>query len=175
MALDQADIRRLLELLNDELFQVDITGELYLVGGAVMCIVYDSRESTKDLDAFFRPIEAVRDAAGRVAAGNDIPENWLNDAVKGFLSENGDYQPFLELSNLKVMTASPEYLLAMKCLAMRLGAEFHDEADIRYLLRFLNISNYQVALDTISRYYPLERFPQKTLYALEELLGDRES
>ena len=173
MALDQADIRKLLDLLNTELQQVDVTGELYLVGGAVMCIVYNARKSTKDLDAFFRPLEAVREAAGRVAAGNDFPGDWLNDAVKGFLSKNGDYEPFLDLSNLKIMTASPEYLLAMKCLAMRLGAEFHDEADIRYLLRFLNIDNYQVALDTISSYYPLEQFPQKTLYALEEILGDR--
>ena len=173
MALDRADIHKLLELLNAELHEVDVTGELYLVGGAVMCIVYNARKSTKDLDAFFRPMEAVRDAARRVAAGDDIPEDWLNDAVKGFLSVNGDYQPFLELSNLKVMTASPEYLLAMKCLAMRLGAEFHDEADIRYLLRFLNIENYQVAINTISKYYPLEQIPQKTLYALEEILGDR--
>ena len=173
MALDRADIHKLLELLNAELRQADVTGELYMVGGAVMCIVYNARKSTKDLDAFFRPVEAVRDAARRVATGDDFPEDWLNDAVKGFLSENGDYQPFLELSNLKVMTASPQYLLAMKCLAMRLGAEFHDEADIRYLLRFLNIENYQVAINTISRYYPLEQIPQKTLYALEEILGDR--
>jgi hypothetical protein len=58
----------------------------------------------------------------------------------------------------------------MKCLAMRIGEEFHDLDDIRYLLRYLNISQYQEALDTITRYYPLEKFPQKTLYALEELL-----
>jgi hypothetical protein len=173
MALDRADIHKLLELLNAELQTDEVTGELYLVGGAVMCIVYNARNSTRDLNAFFRPVQAIRAAAGRVAAGNDISEFWLNDAVKGFLSENGDYQPFLELSNLKVMTASPEYLLAMKCLAMRLGAEFHDEADIRYLLRFLNVANYQEALDIISSYYPLDQFPQKTLYALEEILGDK--
>jgi len=173
MALDRADIHKLLELLNAELQTDEVTGELYLVGGAVMCIVYNARNSTRDLNAFFRPVLSIRAAAGRVAAGNDISEFWLNDAVKGFLSENGDYQPFLELSNLKVMTASPEYLLAMKCLAMRLGAEFHDEADIRYLLRFLNVANYQEALDIISSYYPLDQFPQKTLYALEEILGDK--
>ena len=172
MALDRADIGKLLELLNAELQQDEVSGELYLVGGAVMCIVYNARNSTRDLDAFFQPVKAVREAAGRVAAGNGLSEDWLNDAVKGVLSEHGDYLPFAELSNLKVMTASPEYLLAMKCLAMRLGAEFHDEADIRYLLRFLNVTSYQVALDTISRYYPLEQIPQKTLYALEEILGN---
>lgn len=100
----------------------------------------------------------------------DLSDDWLNDAVKGFLSENGDYEPFLKLSNLLVMTASPEYLLAMKCLAMRLGAEFHDESDIRYLLRYLNIERYDVVIEIIARYYSIERIPQKTLHALEEML-----
>lgn len=53
---------------------------------------------------------------------------------------------------------------------MRLGPEFHDEVDVRFLLRYLNIDSYDQALATIARYYPLEKFSQKTLYALEELL-----
>jgi hypothetical protein len=69
--------------------------------------------------------------------------------------------------------AQPEYLLAMKCLALRIGPEFHDEDDIRYLLRHLDITSYEQAVATITRFYPLERFPQKTLYALEELLSTR--
>ncbi len=48
--------------------------------------------------------------------------------------------------------------------------EFYDFDDFRYLLRYLNITTYQGALDIITRYYPLKRFPQKTLYALEELI-----
>jgi hypothetical protein len=70
------------------------------------------------------------------------------------------------------MTAQPEYLLAMKCLAFRIGAEFHDEEDVRFLLRLLNISTYDKALEIIARFYPLQRFPQKTLYALQELLPE---
>lgn len=69
------------------------------------------------------------------------------------------------------MIAQPEYLLAMKCLAMRIGAEFHDEADVRYLLRHLDIDSYERAVAVIARYYPVERFPQKTLSALEEILA----
>jgi hypothetical protein len=55
---------------------------------------------------------------------------------------------------------------------MRIGAEFHDEEDIRFLLRLLDLRTYAQAVEIISRYYPLGRFPQKTLYALEELLPD---
>ena len=69
------------------------------------------------------------------------------------------------------MVAQPQYLLAMKCLAMRIGAEFHDEADVRYLLRHLDIDSYERALAMITKYYSRERFPHKTLYALEEILA----
>jgi hypothetical protein len=41
---------------------------------------------------------------------------------------------------------------------------------VRYLLRHLGLGSYADALARITRYYPLARFPQKTLYALEELL-----
>ena len=92
--------------------------------------------------------------------------------MKGFLSERGVYRPWLELSHLRVMVAQPEYLLAMKCLAFRIGAEFHDEDDVRFLLRLLEIKSYSKALETITHYYPQERFPQKTLYALNELLPE---
>lgn len=53
---------------------------------------------------------------------------------------------------------------------MRIGAEFHDEADVRFLLRLLAIRSYQHALRIIRKYYPLEGFAQKSLYALEGLL-----
>jgi len=168
--LTDRDIRRLFELLNDELRQTDTQGELFVVGGAVMCLAYAARPSTQDVDGLFRPARQVREAAARVAVRAGIKPDWLNDGVKGFLSERGEFSPFLELDHLRVMVALPEYLLAMKCLALRIGTESHDEDDIRYLLRHLDIGSYEQAVAVIKRFYPLERFPQKTLYALAELL-----
>jgi hypothetical protein len=170
MALTQADLRRLFELLNKELRRSGTQGELFLVGGAVMCLAYATRPSTQDVDALFRPPTQVREAAARVAIQAKMKADWLNDAVKGFMSPRGDFAAFLDLDHLRIMMARPEYLLAMKCLAMRIGAEFHDEDDIRYLLRLLEVRNYEKAVAIITNYYPLERFPQKTLYALAELL-----
>jgi hypothetical protein len=169
-ALTQAEIRRLFDLLNKELRQSDISGELYLVGGAVMCLAYNARPSTADVGALYQPVVQVRQAAARVAALAKVSTDWLNDAVKGWLSREGDFASFLELDHLRIMVAHPQYLLAMKCLAMRIGAEFHDEEDVRFLLRLLDIRSYDRALGVITKYYPLERFPQKTIYALEELL-----
>jgi hypothetical protein len=169
-ALTRAEIRQLFAALNRELGSRGVHGELYLVGGAVMCLVFEARESTADVDALFRPTRELREAAAAVAVAHAVHEHWLNDAVKAYLSPSGGFDPYLELGALTVFVAQADYLLAMKCLAMRLGAEFHDEADVRYLLRYLNVSRYDEAVAIISRFYPLERFPQKTLYALQELL-----
>jgi hypothetical protein len=171
MSLTSQELRRLFTLLNDELARAGISGELYLVGGAVMCLAYAARPSTNDVDALFRPPTEVRQAAARVAIQAKLPADWLNDSVKGFMSAQGEFAPFLQLPHLRVLVAQPEYLLAMKCLAFRIGAEFHDEDDVRYLLRHLDIRSSEQAQAIITRYYPLERFPQKTLYALAELLS----
>lgn len=142
------------------------------MGGAVMCLAYDARPATQDVDAVFRPARQVREAAARVAERSGIASDWLNDGVKGYLSEHGEFAPFLDLENLRVMVAQPEYLLAMKCIAMRIGAEFHDEDDVRFLLRWLNVETAAQAERIIERFYPVERIPQKTRYALAEILGE---
>ena len=173
MSETELSVKRIGELfnsLNTELAGSGVIGELYLVGGAVMCLAFNARPSTKDVDAYFEPKERVREAARVVGKKEGVGENWLNDAVKGYLSNDGDFSEFLTLSNLNVFVAKPEYLLAMKCLSMRIGLEFHDEGDVRYLLRYLNIEKYEDALSIIEKYYPKDRFPQKTLYALQEIL-----
>jgi hypothetical protein len=172
-ALNAKEMLQLFEMLNTELRKAGVKGELFLVGGAVMCLAYNARASTRDIDGFFRPAKQVREAALKVAAQKGVEPDWLNDAVKGFLSTSGEFATFLELDHLRVMVAQPEYLLAMKCLSMRIGAEFHDEDDVRFLLRYLNLESYERALEIIGRYYPEDRFPPKTLYALEELLRKR--
>lgn len=165
------DIRRLLELLDEELRTAGVEGELYLVGGAVMCLAFDARPATLDVAGLFRPVREIREAAARVAARAEVPTTWLNDAVKGFLDQRGDFDPFMELPNLRVFVARPEYLLAMKCASMRLGEEFHDVEDVRYLLRFLNLTSAEEALEIVTLYVSEAQLLPKTRLALEELLG----
>ncbi len=169
--LSAADIRRLFELLDAELRAEEAVGELYLVGGAVMCLVHDARDATRDVDAFFRPTASIRRAAARVAAKAGVPDTWLNDAVKSFLSPRGTFEPYLELSNLRVYVAEPHYLLAMKCAALRLGEEFHDLDDVRYLLRYLDVATVDEALAIVTRYFDASQLASKSRLALEELLA----
>ena len=170
-ALTRAEIRQLFELLDAELGKERAQGELYLVGGAVMCLALDAREATRDVDAFFKPAAVIRAAAARVASRAGLPDSWLNDAVKGYLGARGDWEPFLELPHLRVFVARPEYLLAMKAVALRLGEEFHDLDDVRYLIRYLNLTTPEEALEIVRRYFDDDRILPKTRLALEELLG----
>lgn len=67
-----------------------MTGEVYLVGGAVMCLALNARSSTLDLDGWFEPKEKIRLAVRRVAAAENVDEHWLNDAVrKDFSAKQG--------------------------------------------------------------------------------------
>lgn len=168
--LTKADILKLFALLNGELEAADVRGEVYLVGGAVMCLALGARAATRDVDAWFKPATLVREAAARVAARAAVPDTWLNDAVKAWLSPRGEFDRYLELSHLQVFVAQPTYLLAMKCAAMRLGEEFHDLDDVRYLLRYLNITSASDALAIVTRYFDDTQIHPKTRLALEELL-----
>ena len=84
--LTEADLLRLFAQLNQELSRSKTIGELYLVGGAVMCLALKARPSTRDVDGVFHPVTQVREAAAKVAAAAQIDPHWLNDAVKGYLS-----------------------------------------------------------------------------------------
>ena len=159
----------LLEALNVELASAEVLGKVHLAGGAVMCLAFHARDSTKDVDALCKPSREVRDAAIKVAAKEGVSDHWLNDAVKSFVSDSGTFAPFLELSNLTVLCADAKYMLAMKCLAMRFGEGYRDEDDVRYLLKNLGIERYEDALGVIGQYYSLKEFKDTSLQALREL------
>ncbi|MEZ4222931.1 MAG: hypothetical protein R3B13_18455 [Polyangiaceae bacterium] len=171
-ALDRDRILALFRALNERLADRDVKGQLFVVGGAVLCLVHRARPATQDVDAVFLPKTELRALAEAMAGEFDVPKNWLNDAVKGYMSDAGTFDPFLELSHLTIMTASAEYLFAMKAIAMRLGAEFHDEGDVRFLLRYLGIQSCADAVALIERYFPPKLIPPKTVAALEEMIEE---
>jgi hypothetical protein len=80
--LTRAQIEEALARLDAVLGRSGIHAELFLVGGAVMCLALDARNSTRDVDGWFTEPQAVRAAAREVAAEMQLPEDWLNDAAR---------------------------------------------------------------------------------------------
>lgn len=162
-------IKELFRALNDELGRMGTIGEVVLCGGAVMCLVYQTRKATKDVDAIFEPTAQIRKAARAVARRFDLPEDWLNDAAKGFFLSEPPRQSVLELDRLRVWASTVEYMLAMKCVSARFDS--HDKDDAAFLIRHLGLTRPDQVFDIISAYIPRKRVPAKTRFLVEELLG----
>lgn len=140
-----------------------------------MMLAFDARPSTKDVDAIFHPSGLIRELAESVGRELGLPDNWLNDAAKGFLSERHDVQTgdLPQFPGLRVVAPTATYLLAMKCMASRVAAGeggADDVADIRFLLRRIGIVDLDEALDVVAHYYPAARVPPRARFLLEELL-----
>jgi len=161
-------IRSLFVALNDELASRGVLGEVGLCGGAVMCLVFQARDSTKDVDAIFEPTGEIREAAAAVARKFGLTEDWLNDAAKGFFLADMPRQDIMELSNLRIWGPTAEYMLAMKCVSARFDS--HDRGDVKFLIRHLGLNSPVAVFEVICRYYPRERVPAKTAFFVEEIL-----
>lgn len=166
--LTASDILKLFNELNTELASHGVKGEVGICGGAVMCLVFRARESTKDVDAIFRPTQEIREASRAVATRMGLPEDWLNDAAKGYFLTAPPVRSVVELSNLRVWAPQAEYMLAMKCVSARYDS--HDLDDTKFLIAHLGIKTMDQAFRIIEQYYPRKVIPPKTQYLLEELL-----
>lgn len=176
-ALTRETILKAFGSLSEELGGQGVTGELCLFGGTVMVLAFTARLSTKDVDALFQPAQSIRELARRIAAEQQLPADWLNDGVKGFVSARHETTAgnLPQFPHLRLTMPVPEYLLAMKCMAARLGGttgEASDVADIIFLIRHLQLKSAQVVLDLVAQYYPANRFPVKTQYLVEGLFEE---
>lgn len=168
--LDRDTIVEALSRLNQQLAARDTRADLFLVGGAVMCLVHKARPATKDVDGWFTEPQVVRGAAQVVAEEMSLDENWLNDAAKAFVPPNAGYETWRALSHLTVSTVDARTLLAMKCAAARTEA---DAEDIRFLARFLGLRSAQEVLAVVLTYFPTDRLPVRVRLLLEEMFDDR--
>jgi len=159
-----------LKLLGAELKRRDKEGEILLTGGAAMCLVHSAREMTKDIDALYEPAEDINQIAARIAEEYDLPADWLNDSVKGFVTAGAPTEEFMALDGLRVTAVTPEYLLAMKLMASRYGEK--DSEDIIFLMKKLDIRAADQAADIVIKFYPPNRIPPKTMYVIEECLAE---
>ena len=145
--MDREEIVGLLTALGARLDARGIVGDLYVVGGAAIALAYDGRRATRDVDAVFVPKnEIYREAAG-LAAEQGLPQGWLNDAVKGFLlGPDPHVTTVLDLPGLRVEVASAQVVLAMKCLAHRIG---EDDDDVLLLASALGLTTADSVLDLV--------------------------
>ncbi len=127
-------LERLGELAAEQGFSI----ELLAFGGAVMVLAYHARLSTRDMDVVIlmpNDRSKVRQLAARVAAERDWPDDWLNDAAKGYLVGLSQGFELFSAAGIRVHAPAVAQLLAMKLSAWR---DDVDISDARLLLRDLS-------------------------------------
>ncbi len=168
MKFTKKQIQDLLTELGSKLFDQGIIGEIGIVGGAAMVLAYDARDATRDVDAIFKPTTAIRAAVKQMAKEKDLPEDWLNDGVKGFMPGNPEHQTTLiDIPGLRAWVPEPQYMLVMKAMSARVDTK--DADDLRFLIKFLKLKSASKVFGLIEKYYPDRKIPVKTQYFVEEL------
>lgn len=176
--LKKEDILRGLQKIDIKAKEVGVVVDISIYGGAALAIAFDIRRATRDVDAVVHGApDFIRKAAAEIAAEEGWPEDWLNDGVKGFASAN---EKMLLMKNfddtdsggLRIYTPTPEYLFAMKCMAMRPeGIEgSHDISDIEALADKAHIEDAEAALALVESFYPASRIPPKVRFGVEEIM-----
>ncbi|HLD75045.1 MAG TPA: DUF6036 family nucleotidyltransferase [Bdellovibrionota bacterium] len=167
--LTQEKIKQLFEELNEKLKTRGEIGEVGIIGGAVMCLVYQSRNATRDVDAIFKPADLIRKLSAEIGETHQLDANWLNDAAKGYLRDAFRKEDIMNLSNLRVWAPEAPYMLAMKCISARWDT--HDRDDVIFLINYLKLKSSKQAFHIIENFYPKKLIPPKTQFFIEEIFS----
>jgi hypothetical protein len=141
--------------------------ELILLGGGLMVLLFGERDSTRDLDVLIvgsAESAKVREFAGVVAAEHDWPNDWLNDAAKGYLVGLSEGPVVFSAPGIIVRRPAFAQLLAMKLSAWR---DELDITDARRLLREL-AGEKEIIWQEISPYL-IPGSELKARYAFDDL------
>ena len=171
--LDAEGIRAALLALANDLSASHVRGELFLVGGAALALLYNARPTTKDVDVYIaRPEDAavMRKAAARVAGALQLPDDWLNDAAKGFIHGTELGETVFSHDALTVRALAPQQLFAMKLCAWRDQVDFDDA---RLLLSKISGSRDEVWAKVVPFLVPGRE--TTACYAFQDLWENRTS
>jgi hypothetical protein len=133
VTLNKAEVIAALTRVGEIALEGHQSVELLLLGGTLMVLVFEARESTRDVDVVVLHPETskVREISNAVAQERDLPADWLNDAAKGFLIGQTSGPVVFTAPGIVVRRPSFEQLLAMKLCAWR------DDVDISDARRLL--------------------------------------
>lgn len=146
---DRTKIIELLTELGRRLSSKGVAGRLYIVGGAAMALEFDTRRTTRDIDAVLHPPTTVAQEAAAMATELSLPPGWLSSAASAFVPLPDEDPVSLDIEGLEVAVSSPANLLAMKMAAGRP----QDLTDLVVLFRHLKIRNPEQAVDIAKRMY----------------------
>ncbi len=161
--------------------------DLAVYGGSALMLASNFRVTTQDVDAVVEGDQGtVNRLAEEVARKRGWAPDWLNDGVRAYLSPNVDglaehhelfrAYPSEQEPGLRVFVPSPEYMLAMKLMAMRLdpAGGKSDLADIVNLMEVVGLETPEETIDFAASFYPEAKISARLHLGIRELWRRRE-
>lgn len=168
---NRTELQRAFTSLAAKLEHRGVVGQVHVVGGAAMLLAYDSRVTTRDIDALFSPDGPMLNAIREVADEMEWPRTWLNNQASSYVSRTpGEGSPVFDHPFLHVVATPAEHLLAMKVVAAR---GVRDGEDIRLLLERLRITTAAGVWQIVARYFPGQTITDRSRLLVEDLLNQR--
>jgi len=174
-SIDAERLQGLLEELGERLAAGGEVLEIALYGGAALMLSFAHRRMSDDVD-FVRLHGDPMRLTGPIhdmARAHGLAEDWLNDAVEIFVSEQAEHRHFGDfprhgLAGLRVFVAAPAYLFAMKALSLRDPFATSDLEDIWHLADVCEVSDSEAAAALVDKFYP-GRLPRRHALILEDI------
>lgn len=150
--------------LNRRLKEKGEFGELIMCGGAALAYAYDLRDATYDIDGIYT--SNIREAAKEMQRDMGLNMDWLNDGVKGFMTEKMPFSEVSSYSNLSIKSIEMEPLLAMKLSSARYDSK--DMEDVIKIMKVLKVTKADEMMDLVERYIPKQfQLPKTKYFAIE--------
>ena len=143
--------------------------DMAIYGGSCLMLVSNFRFASADVDAVASEDQRFIDhAAQTIAARRGWPRDWLNDGVRTFLSPRVERleqhelfrtYPSEQTPGMRAFVPAPEYMLAMKLMALRLDAA-SGQKDLEDILNLMQVAGIKEKGDIVrlaSGFYPEAR------------------
>jgi hypothetical protein len=147
--------------IGDILVRAGKVAEIAVYDGAAIILQFAMTFRTNDVDAHVESgnRRALMQSARQVADRRGWLHSWLSEAVTMYLGEPGGATlyggyPSETRVGLRVYVAKPDYLLAMKLRAMRIGSR--DGSDTTLLAYASNVTTFESMLSLLHKYFPKE-------------------
>ncbi|MBV9707039.1 MAG: hypothetical protein JO125_06500 [Chloroflexi bacterium] len=184
--LSKEDAKKYLQMLGQELYKQQLTGEILLADGVVVFFEVGQPEPPQDSNAYRNylkgegpPTERRKDinayvkghgaamykAAADIAKAAGLPEPWLNDAIQMLFYSSSSHLKWLEYPGLRIYLSSVEYALALKVAA---ADSQQDAEDIRTLINTLRISDRRHLLTLVTKYLPEQLLAPQVKLTIEQ-------
>lgn len=173
--LNKSKLLEIFDLLNDKLYENQLSLSLTIYGGTVMNLLYDVRPATRDIDCIFSStdLKLLDSILSDIAFIYSLGDNWINEDIKDPLQclIKEDLSIINNYSNLKVLAPSKKQLLAMKLLSSR-PEPSKDFIDAYLLCKDIGVINRDELINIFCEFIPKSLIGERQIQFIKYLGED---